>query len=166
MSRSWYVEQNGRTVGPMNSDELKQLATAGKISRTTSVRLGEDGEWVSASKVKGLFPADILIPAPQPQVPQPQPATPPSQVVVAPIAEPRTIGSPQFECPFCAEVIAENAKNVSTAESFSILHYVPLLKHDTRRHHRKYSLMLLVVPHMLRLFQVLMQTQLRKPNQG
>ncbi len=61
MSKSWYVEHNGKVVGPATSTQLKQLASSGRISRETKVRLGEDGDWVSAASVQGLWTQVVAI---------------------------------------------------------------------------------------------------------
>ena len=55
MGKQWYIQHEGRVVGPASSTQLKQLAAAGKISKSTLIRLGEDGKWSPASSVKGLW---------------------------------------------------------------------------------------------------------------
>jgi hypothetical protein len=57
MPNEWYVQHGGKEHGPLTSVNLKKLAEDGKIAPTTSVRLGADGAWVPAGRVKGLFPA-------------------------------------------------------------------------------------------------------------
>lgn len=57
MNRSWYVKHNGKVIGPVTSAQLKQLAVSSKMSTDTPVRSGEDGKWIRAESVKGLFPA-------------------------------------------------------------------------------------------------------------
>ena len=54
--KKWYVHHNGKAAGPFSSAKLKQLAAHGRIDINTQVRLGEGPSWVTASKVKGLFP--------------------------------------------------------------------------------------------------------------
>lgn len=56
MSQQWYVNQNGRTHGPVTAPQLKKLVGDGKVGRDTRIRLGEEGRWLEAGKVKGLFP--------------------------------------------------------------------------------------------------------------
>lgn len=41
----------------MTAAKLKQLAVAAKIDAKTQLRLGTDGPWIAAERVKGLFPA-------------------------------------------------------------------------------------------------------------
>jgi hypothetical protein len=94
MSRSWFVEHKGKTIGPMSSAQLKQLVSTSKIRRQTRVRLGDDGEWVAASSVQGLFPtketasavreptAAASAPPPVPDVASVQAALVPSPVSV------------------------------------------------------------------------------------
>ena len=108
MSRSWFVEHNGKTVGPITSTQLKQLAASSKIGRQTKVRLGENGEWVGAAKVQGLFRGteitrpkrDVAVMPEPPQVPVPAP--PQAASVPAPAPQ-------QRPCPFCGEGIAMTA---------------------------------------------------------
>ncbi len=66
MANEWYVQQGGKQYGPMTSAHLKKLATEGKIKPDTTVRLGNEGAWVPASRVQGLFAS----PADAPTVPQ------------------------------------------------------------------------------------------------
>jgi len=53
--RGWFVQVKGTAQGPFTSAQLKQFAAKAKVTPETSVRLGEDGTWVPAAKVKGLF---------------------------------------------------------------------------------------------------------------
>ncbi|MCM2375080.1 GYF domain-containing protein [Aporhodopirellula aestuarii] len=55
MSSQWYVQYKGKIVGPASARQLKGIAQQGKIDPDTLVRLGEDGNWTPASRVKGLF---------------------------------------------------------------------------------------------------------------
>ena len=55
VSQKWYVKHNGKTFGPITSTKLKQLVGAAKIKPATEVRLGDDGQWIQASRVKGLL---------------------------------------------------------------------------------------------------------------
>lgn len=55
MSHTWYVKHNGKTVGPITSAKWKQLVGSGRIIPETQLRLGDDGKWVVASKVRGLL---------------------------------------------------------------------------------------------------------------
>ena len=60
MSQTWYVKQNGKTFGPIAPARLKQLSSTAKINPETRLRLGDDGNRVLASKVKGLFAASAV----------------------------------------------------------------------------------------------------------
>ncbi len=110
MSRSWYVEHNGKPVGPATSSQLKKLAQAGKINRKTRVKLGDDGDWVRAAKVQGLF-ASTEIARPKQELvttqpPVPVPAVAPPQTIV--VTEPTPV-TQKRPCPFCGEDIAMSA---------------------------------------------------------
>ena len=69
---AWYVRKGSKEHGPFASRQLKKLAAEGKIKPDTPLRRGEDGAWVRAAKVKGLF-AD----APAAQPAEPAQAPPP-----------------------------------------------------------------------------------------
>jgi hypothetical protein len=65
----WFVQHGGKIHGPMSPGQLKQLATASKISPATNVRLGMDGRWTPARNVKGLFVTEPVATAPPPPPP-------------------------------------------------------------------------------------------------
>lgn len=51
----WHYKVMGDEVGPVSSRMLRELAQAGDITRDTLVRKGNEGDWVRAERVKGLF---------------------------------------------------------------------------------------------------------------
>jgi len=55
MSKQWYYEVMGAPVGPITSVELKACVMARRIVPETRIRLGDDGKWQTADRVKGLF---------------------------------------------------------------------------------------------------------------
>jgi len=55
MTKQFYYRADGQVFGPMSGDELRQWALEGRVVPDTEVRLGEEGNWVPASRVKGLF---------------------------------------------------------------------------------------------------------------
>jgi len=69
MASIWFVRGGGKVYGPLNSSKLKQLVADGKIDQTTKVAQNQNGPWVPAGKVKGLFEAPPVTPAytPEPQ---------------------------------------------------------------------------------------------------
>lgn len=74
----WFVSKGGKTHGPFSSAQLKQLAAASKIDTSTQVRMGADGQWVTADRVKGLFVAAMATAAtPSPVQPPPRPQAKP-----------------------------------------------------------------------------------------
>jgi GYF domain 2 len=54
-SSMFYYRANGVVVGPLDSYQLRQHAKRGALAPDSMVKKGEDGKWVSASHVKGLF---------------------------------------------------------------------------------------------------------------
>lgn len=58
MGTEWFVQNaSGPPIGPLDSATLKTWADSGNLTPSTMVRKGEEGSWVPASKVKGLFQA-------------------------------------------------------------------------------------------------------------
>jgi len=58
MTMHWYVRIQGQEHGPLLPSQLKKYADSGKITRDTEVRRKVDDRWVSAQRVRGLFPTD------------------------------------------------------------------------------------------------------------
>jgi membrane protein YdbS with pleckstrin-like domain len=90
MASSWFVRGNGKVYGPLDSAKLKQLVADGKIDQTTEVAQQQNGPWVPAGRVKGLFvqppiPAD---PAPAPRATKAPAATAVAAIAPAPVALP------------------------------------------------------------------------------
>ncbi len=99
MPHEWYIQHGGKQYGPLTSANLKKLAAERKITPSTNVRRGAEGNWVPASRVQGLFGASSSAPAtaaasppttktPQPDAPPPSPldAPPPSPPMASPLA--------------------------------------------------------------------------------
>jgi hypothetical protein len=83
----WYVARGSKQCGPFSAGQLRELAAAGKIRLTDTVRREGTEARVPAAKVKNLFPA----PAAQTQPPAAHPvaadvpaSSPPQSVGVAP----------------------------------------------------------------------------------
>lgn len=55
MAREWFIKDGESVVGPFGSSQLREMARKGLLTGTTPVRVGQDGEWVSAARVRGLF---------------------------------------------------------------------------------------------------------------
>jgi hypothetical protein len=79
MSHHWFCKVSGKQVGPLSSQQLKAMAAQGKLHPDDFIRQGEEGQWVAASRVKGLFPsqgAAKTTPAERPaEAPAERPAT-------------------------------------------------------------------------------------------
>lgn len=56
MASQWFYEIAGKQSGPVTSADLLALAQRGTVVHDTPVRKGPDGKWVSAKRVRGLFP--------------------------------------------------------------------------------------------------------------
>lgn len=55
MATTYYVRLSGKTYGPFDTEKLKRLAAAGKISCENMISTDGKSGWVVAGKVKGLF---------------------------------------------------------------------------------------------------------------
>ncbi len=68
MAAAWFIRSNGKVHGPLDSAKLKQLVAAGKIDQTSEVAQNENGPWVPAGRVKGLFAQPDIPAAPPPPI--------------------------------------------------------------------------------------------------
>lgn len=68
----WYFLKDDSVCGPESSLELKNLANSGIVLPTTLIRQGEEGEWVPAKRVRGLFESSsekrVQLPAAVPNI--------------------------------------------------------------------------------------------------
>jgi hypothetical protein len=55
MASQWYCRLMGTEMGPFSSKQLLEMARHHQITPDDSVRKGDDGTWVEAGRVKGLF---------------------------------------------------------------------------------------------------------------
>jgi len=88
MAKVFYYQVMGEVIGPVSGTELRQKALDQTIAEDTVVRIGADGNWVAANRLKGLFDENgkpIPHPARQPQTDDHKP------------------------CPYCAESILASA---------------------------------------------------------
>src|ERR1700750_3036244 len=51
----WYYSINGNESGPVDANEIRRLATTGKLTLQDRVRREGMTEWYPAAQVKGLF---------------------------------------------------------------------------------------------------------------
>ena len=76
---SWFYSRDGKSKeGPVDSKTLRSLAERGALTPATLVWKQGLPNWVKASKINGLFPADqaMVVPPPMPEPPaMPQPTT-------------------------------------------------------------------------------------------
>ncbi|HSI35451.1 MAG: DUF4339 domain-containing protein [Phycisphaerae bacterium] len=75
MSTEWYYSQGGQQIGPVTSQQMKDLAAGGQLSPNDLVWKDGMPEWTSAARVRGLFPGAgggvATAAAPQPGYAQP-----------------------------------------------------------------------------------------------
>ena len=55
MGQEWYVRVGDKVFGPHSPAKLRKGAETGKLSPDTLVRQGEEGPWIEASRIQGLF---------------------------------------------------------------------------------------------------------------
>jgi hypothetical protein len=65
MPNQWFVESGNQTRGPLSDQQLKKSAEGGQVTASTRIRLGVNGQWTTASSVKGLFPSPAPSLAPE-----------------------------------------------------------------------------------------------------
>lgn len=58
----YYIDSDGKEIGPISSAEFKNLATLGVILRSTSIRPEHRQSYCPAVKVQGLFPPKTDVP--------------------------------------------------------------------------------------------------------
>jgi hypothetical protein len=56
MTASWYIEKEGRQLGPYTGSQLKGLAATGRLEPGDRVRRDDRSKAVPAGEVRGLFP--------------------------------------------------------------------------------------------------------------
>jgi hypothetical protein len=59
MADQWYYTDQGQRLGPISSDQLKQLAASGRLQPSAFVWKEGMAQWAAASNVDGLFPAEL-----------------------------------------------------------------------------------------------------------
>jgi hypothetical protein len=52
---AWYAQSEGQVFGPYDDAQVKNFASEGRIRPDTQVAQSQEGPWVPASRVKGLF---------------------------------------------------------------------------------------------------------------
>lgn len=63
MAAQWFYRAEERTIGPVASSQLLDLARTGQISKQTLVRRADQQAWVQAEQLKGLFLPDDPLPS-------------------------------------------------------------------------------------------------------
>jgi hypothetical protein len=64
MGKQWFVRGREKVYGPFSSSKLKAFADSGKLTHNTPIALEANGPWHAAEKVRGLFSAPSVTPAP------------------------------------------------------------------------------------------------------
>src|SRR5215213_3989590 len=55
MATEWFCKIMGEEWGPMSAEELVAIARRGRLTRDDNVKRGNQGTWVRAEVVRGLF---------------------------------------------------------------------------------------------------------------
>lgn len=55
MANEWYYAKSGQRHGPVNDQQLKELAELGQLGQTDLVWCERMSDWKAASTIKGLF---------------------------------------------------------------------------------------------------------------
>jgi len=84
MAGEWYYAKGNQKFGPVESAELKRLASASVLLPEDLVWKEGQPKWVRASSIRGLFPSgDAVSKTAPPSVPPTSLAVPPSPLIVA-----------------------------------------------------------------------------------
>ena len=119
MASEWFYQAVGKQVGPISGAELQNLVGRGVVTSDTLVWRHGLGEWVAASRVRGLFSeADGTVPPKSvlASAAAEQPRTDDNDGVWTPHDAPPPADSPDYSghsteprptkaCPYCAERI-------------------------------------------------------------
>jgi hypothetical protein len=84
MATDWYVRVGEVERGPVSSEALKHLALEGRVTPDTPIRKGDSGNWVPASRVKGLFPSSAASVTAHPMPAAAPPPVPKAQPIPMP----------------------------------------------------------------------------------
>lgn len=103
MSVESFYLRGSQIHGPLTAAQLREHALAGKLAPTDHVRRGGDGNWVSTTKVKGLFDPPPAPPQP-PFAPVPEPVREAPADIAEPDSNPRLIS-----CPDCGKSVSKKA---------------------------------------------------------
>lgn len=121
--KQWFVKTSGDDFrGPYSSNQLRTLAVDGRLTPQRLVRLGLEGEWVSARKIQGLFTGEQKNHA----ITKQGPAIHPSTATRLQPSVQRT-----KSCPFCGEDVRAEAVKCRFCNEF--------LNGDERSAHRRPS---------------------------
>jgi hypothetical protein len=89
-----YVKQDEMTFGPFDAIKIKELADTGKLTPSSLVSPNQEGPWVEANRVKGLFSgrtqmvvATEVVKPTVPQVALPSELTPSKSTVINSVAK-------------------------------------------------------------------------------
>lgn len=55
MATELFAEMGGKVYGPLTADQIRKLATSGRLKPDDRIRKGPEGEWKRAGRVPGLF---------------------------------------------------------------------------------------------------------------
>ncbi|MDY0168349.1 MAG: DUF4339 domain-containing protein [Thermoguttaceae bacterium] len=79
MAADWYCRIAGAELGPLSSQQLRALATDGRLRADDEVCQGKGGKWVQANRVKGLLTSsssEVLVARPLDEESEPGAAKP------------------------------------------------------------------------------------------
>ncbi len=134
IAKEFYYQVADQVVGPVSGGDLRQKALDGSVTLDTPVRVGANGDWVPATRLKGLFADGGSHPTSAAR--QPAPADTKTCAYCA-----ETILAAAIKCKHCGEFL-DGARPGQPADSpppsgASRLRVCPDCGHNVSKHARK-----------------------------
>jgi|GEM_PF-2828003 len=130
--RAWYFSSLGTEFGPLTFSELYSMAQEEDLSPDDEIRFGEDGHWIPAGSLEGLF-ANQTESQPAETAPPPPVAAAPAQPAAAAAAPPSPPPVPSPAAPVAPPAAASAAPAPTGDEARLLEQLLQLLKQDLAR---------------------------------
>jgi hypothetical protein len=122
METQWYYTDQGQRRGPVSPEQLKQLATSGRIQPSDMVWKQGMAQWAAASEIKGLWPEGVLVPTSEspPPLPTPQQHQPTTGTRVCEWCR-ELIHIGALKCPHCTKWRKDIQKDINGKINWQVM---------------------------------------------